>query len=121
MWAGSQSDRRQIGSEWEHLEVHADVRSEGVKRARQQGRGFEKTLPHHCGRRAQYRGAKARGSLILVPTLDRVVFSQSLDRPDEVRTSEQKRGEAERKYRMAQACAEVLPEGRSRTGIVRRE
>ncbi len=34
---------------------------------------------------------------------------------------DQKRGETERKYRVAQACAEVLPEGRSSTGIVRRE
>src|SRR5260370_1218955 len=49
------------------------------------------------------------------------LFLQGLNRPHGVRASEQKRGEAQRKYRVAQAGAEVLPEGRSRTGIVRRE
>ena len=46
---------------------------------------------------------------------------QRLHRPDRVCAPDQKRGEAERKYGVAQACSEVLPEGRRCTGIVRRE
>src|SRR5439155_26100715 len=50
-----------------------------------------------------------------------MIFSQGFHRPDGIRASNQKRSEAERKYRMAEARAEVLPEGRSRAGIVRGE
>ena len=38
-----------------------------------------------------------------------------------VRAPEEESGEAERKYRVAEAGAEILPERSSRTGVVRRE
>src|ERR1700757_463077 len=50
-----------------------------------------------------------------------MTFSQGFHRPNGIGASNQERGEAEGKYRMAEACAEVLPEGCSRAWIVRRE
>src|SRR5439155_25289486 len=62
-----------------------------------------------------------RDSLIFTRASARGIFSQCFHRPNGICASNQKRGEAERKYRMAEARAKVLPEGRSRAGVVRRE
>jgi len=82
---------------------------------------LKRTLPRHRRRRTKYRGAKADGSLIPILISARMISSQGRNRPNGVRAPDQKRGEAEGKHRMAEACAEVLPEGCSRTGIIRRE
>ncbi len=50
-----------------------------------------------------------------------MISSQGRNRPEGVSAPDQERGKAERKYRVAQAGAKILPEGRSRTGIIRRE
>src|SRR5258707_3793522 len=81
---------------------------------------FMEQLCHH--KRLSPQTVKSlSGYMIFIPTSARVSLPQGLHRPDGVCASDQKSGEAERKYGVAQACAEVLPEGRSCAGIVRRE